>query len=437
MTKLQTPVLTAILALACALPSAAQLTAAAPAAALKAAAPQSPSAGTVEAEWNFLKAAGQDKEEDVLELALPQLEDWLARNPENANSAEAQLLKANLHLKLGDHKSALIDLLVHFQAYPQSDSGEEARKLFADVLAKKSDKKMRPALDEASLAPETAVAEFNISSMLEKLAAQAGEVYYEPLIAEFRVFFNRFPGYAKNDALLLALADLHQKKGEYLAARLNYEKMMRLHPASPLQARAKRSLGTLLADNLKAYDKAIEVYQDIAVSFPGTEEAWTAYGRLPVLAEKQKKYDLAVQVHEKIIELYPDRDEAYNSYKAEARVLREELNNFPEAVAVLNRLADKYKGEKAIAALQLAAEICRKDLKDSEGEVKMYDRIAAEYEADAAAPAALYAAGEVFFKMKDGEKAREYFQKVLDLYAENPLAKKAGGRVSAIMSGKF
>lgn len=424
MTKVNTAVLTAVLALACALPSAAQ----------KSDASQSSAALLIETEWNFLKAAGQGREKDVLELALPQLEDWLVRNPENYNSAEAQLLKANLHMKLGDHKFALIDLLKHFQAYPQAASSEEARKLFADIREKKADKKTKPALEEASQAPEKPGADLNIASILEKLSAQAGEAYYEPLTAEFRAFFNRFQTYAGNDGLRLALGDLHQKKGEYLAARLGYEKMIQMHPFSPLLPRAKRSLGGVLADNLKQYDKAIEVYQDVAASFPGNDEAWTAYTRLPALAERQKKYDLAVEIYEKIIELYPDRGEAYNSYKAEARVLREDLKKFPEAVAVLNRLADKYKGEnaKAIEALLLAAEIYRKDIKDAEGEVKMYDRIVAEYETDPQAPKALYASGEVYEKAKDTEKAKEYYLKIGGKYPDNPLAKKAENRLTAI-----
>lgn len=489
MTKLKFPVLTAMLALACVLPSAAQEAdeyqadeikadapqagkaqaaelqsedlqsddlesdepkaaapkaaapkaaepkAAAPkAAAPKAAAPQS-SVGVVEAEWNFLKTAGQDKEEDVLKLALPQLEDWLVRNPETPFSGEAQLLKANLHIKLGDYKFALIDLVKYFQAYPRAASLEEARKLFNDTLAKKGDKKTRPVLTELSQAPETAAADFNISSMLEKLSIQAGEAYYEPLTAEFRSFFNRFPEYARNDALRVALADLHQKKSEYLPAKLDYEKMIQLYPASPLLARAKRSLGGLLADNMKEYDKAIAVYQDIAASLPGTDEAWTAYSRLPALAERQKKYDLAVEIYEKIIELYPDRTETYASYQDEARVLRKELNKFPEAVAVLNRLADKYKGEKAIEALLLAAEIYRKDIQEAagvEGQVKMYDRIVAEYGTDPQAPKALYAAGEVYEKAKDTEKAREYYQKLIEKYGDNSLAKKANNRLTAM-----
>ncbi len=429
MHKLKFPFLTAVLALACALPSAAQK-----AGRDKADAPRASATALADSQWEFLKTAGQDKEKDVLELVLPQLEDWLARNPEDHNSAEAQLLKADLHYKLGDYKFALVDLLQFFQAYPQDLLLTDAQKLFTEIIVKKGDKKTRPLLEEAATAPETAAADLNISSMLEKFSARAGEAYYEPLTAEFRAFFNRFPAYSGNDSLRLALADLHREKGKYLAAELGYEEMIQMYPSSPLLARAKSTLAGVLADNLKSYDKAIDVYGGIAASFPGTDEALAAYNRLPALAERQKKFDLAVQTYEKIIELYPDRSEAYNSYKEEARVLRKELKNFPEAVSVLNRLADKYKGDsgKSVEALLLAAEIYRKDIKDTEGEVKMYDRIAAEYENDPQAPRSLYAAGEIYEKAKDKDKAGEYYRKITEKYGADPLAKKARNRLEAL-----
>ena len=50
---------------------------------------------------------------------------------------------------------------------------------------------------------------------------------------------------------------------------------------------------------------------------------------------------------------------------------------------------------------------------------------------------ALYAAGEIFFKAKDGDRARVYYQKVMELYPEDPMSKKAEARLSAIIAGKI
>jgi tetratricopeptide (TPR) repeat protein len=388
------------------------------------------------AEWDFLKAAGQDKEKDILKMVLPQLDDWLAKNPASPEAPAVLLLKADINFRLGEEEYALVDLLKYFRVYPAAPSLAEAKTLY-DTVAKKADKKLKPALDQLTAAPADQAVAFNLSSLLEMLSVEAGKDYYEPLTAEYRAFFNRFPEYSRNDAVRISLAELHRLKGEYLAARLTYEKMIALHAESPLMAAAKQSLGDVLADNLKEYDRAIEVFRDIAASFPGTDQAWYAYGRLPALAEKQKKYGLAVEIYEKIIELYPDKEEAVASHFAEAELQRKKLDKYADAVAVLNRLADKYKGPRAIEALLLAAEIYRKDLKDSAGEIKMYDRISGEYEGDKEAPKALYAAGEIHFKAKDMDNARRYFDKMLMLYPEDSLSRKAASRVADIVAGKL
>lgn len=390
----------------------------------------------VDAEWSFLSAAGQDKDEDVLELTLPQVSDWLLRNPAHASAGDARLLKARLHYKLGDYKSAIMDLLCHFYEYPQAQSADLARNLFKELLEKKADKKMKPALLELSNAAEGSDAAARLYSLLTKAPAAAGAFLYEPIVAEYRAYLNRFPDRAGNDALRVAAADLHLNMKEYLKAAQAYEKMIALHPDSQLIPKAKLLLAVTLTDNLKQHDKAIAVFQDITATLKGTDQAKAAYARLPQLAEKQKKYQLAVDTYEEIVSRYPDTDEAYNAYVSEARVLREELDKFPEAVAVLGRLADKFKGPKAIQALLLASEIYRKDIKDAAGEVSMHDRIVTEYETDPQAPKSLFAAGEVYDKARDYDNAKTYYQKILEKYPEDPLCKKAEKRVAAIIAGK-
>ena len=397
--------------------------------------PQAAPSSLIVAEWEYFKANRESKDEDVMSLLLPQLADFVAHHPDSEYAGDAQLLKADFHLKLGDYKSAVTGLLRHTQEYPQSVTAVPARKLLNETIDKKIDKKTKPLLTEMAKNAESDDKAGKMAVLLEKMSAQAGEIFYDPLVNEYREFFNRFPGYPGNDELRLALADLHSKKQEYLPAKLAYQKMIQMCPASPLLARAKRSLGAVLAEKLKEYDDAIRVYQDITVSFPGTGEAWTAYGQLPKLSERQKKYGLAVETYEKIISLYPDKEEAYGAFKSEARILREEMEKPAEAVEVLNRLADKYKGEKALEALFLAADIARKDMKDPDAQIKTYDRIVSEYSSDPQAPKALFAAADVYEKEKKLENAREYYVKVIEKYAEDPLAKKAQKRLDS-MAGK-
>ncbi len=389
------------------------------------------------AEWSFLKEAGSSKDEDTLKLVLPELDDWLDRYPSYSAAPDAQMLKAMIHEELGCHRFALVDLLKYFQLYPGADGAAEARKFFEGILAKKGDKRTRAALEDASSAPATAAPDFNLAGLLKKLSERAGEAYYKPLLKEYRYFFDRFPDYPGNDVLRMSLASLDELNGRFLAASLVYEEMAKLYPSSPLMAAAKLALADTLSYKLKKYDRAIDVYEDIAASFPGTGEAWASYQRLPELAEKRKKYDLAVRTYEKIIALYPQKPEAYKAYVSEARVLRDKLDKYQEAVDALNRLADNYKDGRGLNALELAAKIYRKDLKNSDGEVKMYDRIASDYSASPEAPKALYQAGELFYEQKNSGKANWYFHKIMDLYPGSGEFRKAAGRVARIAAGKF
>ena len=386
----------------------------------KAAAP----AGIMETEWKYLKAYGDDKDEDVAAAMLVQLTDWLRLYSDSEYADEAQLLKARLHLRLGDYKSAIVDLLKHTQEYPNSKFNADVKKLLNETIDKKMDKKTKPVLIEIAASPETADKSQRLALFLEKLSDKAGDTFYGPAVAEFREFFNRFPLYAGRDGLQLVLGNLHSKKEEYLSARLAYERLIQVYPDSKFRVRAKKLLGDVLANNIKDYNAAIKIYQGITADSPGTGEAWASYKQLARLSERQKQYPLAVEIYERIIALYPDEKmEVYNAFISEARILREELSKPKEAVEVLNRLAAQYKGAKAIEALYLAAEIARKDMKDLDTEIQMYDKIAADYQAEA--PKALFAAGQACEKNKSFDKAREYYDTVVQKYPDDSLVAKA------------
>ncbi|MDT8286307.1 MAG: tetratricopeptide repeat protein, partial [Elusimicrobiales bacterium] len=294
-----------------------------------------------EAEWAFLKAASAGRDKEIARIVMAQLSGWLASGPLDSTASEAQLLKAELRLRLKGHDGAVVDLLKQLQLYPGSEASEKAAPLFKELVNDKADKKLRPLLLELARPFNKPAKEDRMAMLLGRLAAEAWSDYYDPLVEEFRLFFERFPSYPGRDSLQLALAAMHAGKREHVSSRVEYEKLISMHPSTPLMAGARLALANLLADDLKEYDKAVDAYLDVTVSFPGTPEAWEAYGRLPGLAEKRKKYRLAVDTYEKIIALYPDKPEAFEAYNSAARVLWKRMDKPAEAVAVLVRLADK------------------------------------------------------------------------------------------------
>jgi TolA-binding protein len=386
-----------------------------------------------EAEWAFLKAASAEQDKDITRIVMTQLSGWLSSGPLDSTAAEAQLLKAELRLRLKDHREAVVDLLKQLQLYPGSEAAKKAAPMLEELVNDRADKKLRPLLLELAKPFGKPAKEDRMATLLGRLAAGAWSDYYDPLVEEFRLFFERFPSYPGRDSLQRALADMHANKREYVASRVAYEKLISMHPSTPLMASSRLALAGVLADDLKEHDKAIEVFLDITNSFPGTEEAWSAFSRLPGLAEKQKKYELAVETYERIISLYPEKPEAYEAYRSAARVLRERMKKPAEAVAVLTRLADKYGGEKGHGALFLAAEITRKDIKDAPAEAALYDKIVAEYEKDGQAPAAMYAAGEAWEKAGNYDMARQYYMKLSEKYRDDKFAAKAQKRLDSIL----
>ncbi|MDQ7774064.1 MAG: tetratricopeptide repeat protein [Elusimicrobiales bacterium] len=386
-----------------------------------------------EAEWAFLKAASARQDREITRIVMTQISGWLSSGPLDSTAAEAQLLKAEMRLRLKDYREATVDLLKQLQLYPGSEAARKAASLLEALVSERADKKLRPLLLELAKPFDKPAKEDRMAMLLGRLAAEAGSDYHDPLVEEFRLFFERFPSYPGRDALQRSLAAMHAAKKEHVAARVAYEKLIAMHPSTPLMAAARLALANLLADDLKEYDGAVDAYLDVTVSFPGTPEAWEAYGRLPALAERQKKYALAVETHEKIIALYPDRPEAYDAYMAAARVLRERMGKTAEAVSVLVRLADKYGGEKGHEALFLAAEITRKDIKDAAAEAVLYDKIVAEYEKDGQAPRAMYAAGESWEKAKNYDMARQYYMKLSEKYRDDKFAARAQKRLDSIL----
>ncbi|HOW89485.1 MAG TPA: hypothetical protein PL037_04315, partial [Elusimicrobiales bacterium] len=103
---------------------------------------------SADAEWAYLKKCGEDKDDEVAEAVLPDIETWLAAHPDAADAPEAQLLKARIHLRLGDYRAAIVDLLKHLQEYPEAVSGPSARKLFTETVGKKLDEKNAKILNE-------------------------------------------------------------------------------------------------------------------------------------------------------------------------------------------------------------------------------------------------------------------------------------------------
>lgn len=387
----------------------------------------------IKAEWEFLKKNGDTISAEAASAVLSQLAALLRFRPDAEFSDEGRLLKSALHMRLGDHRSAVTDLLALIYEFPDSKFNLHAKRTYTDIVEKKMERKAKPALMDAIKVPDQNEKPRRLAEMLKRLGGMGVESLYEPTAAEYDDFFFRYPLYAGSDELQMLLGDLHLKNGKYITAMLAYWKLLALYPSSAFRAKAQRLTGDIYANNLRDADKAAEAYQRVINDYSSSDEAGTAYGRMAKLEEQQKRYALAVDIYEKVIKLYPGREAALSAFREEARLLKDVMDKPAEAIKVYARLADMYKGAPAAEeALKTAAETAY-DIKDYSQAVELYQRLASDAPESAGTPESLFSAAQICEReLANLDKAVEIYNSVSSKYPVHKLAKKAKSRVESI-----
>lgn len=377
-----------------------------------------------QAEYWFIKEnLAAAKDDDTRKSLLLAVEEWITAFKDSAHADDVLLARAELYSGLGDNKNAVITLMKHRQAYPDSLLKEVVKEKLSALIDKKyrKHKKELLALAEAEGNGRTS----RLARLYSGLAEQFGDEFYEPLITGFRELLAAVPVYAYRDRVLFSLAQLYHSRGHYDEAAITYAEIIRVYPEGSIIPLAKLALAEINAREKRNYDEAIAIYQEIAEKYEGRDEAFTAYRELPRLLERQKQYEEAVNIYEKIIELYTDRPEARDAFRAEISILRYELGHYKEAIFVTKRMAEKYKDNRARNDLYSAADIAKNNLKDLDEEVKIYERIASDYPDPKNAPAALLAAAQACEKARKQDMAKKYYQQIMDSWPVSPQAKKA------------
>ncbi|MCR4820034.1 MAG: tetratricopeptide repeat protein [Elusimicrobiales bacterium] len=377
-----------------------------------------------QAEYWFLKEnLSAAKDDDTRKALLLAVDEWITAFKDSEHADDILLAKAELYMGLGDSRKALITLMKHRQAYPDSLLKEVVKEKLSSIISRKYKKHETAlkALAEAEGNGRTS----RLARLYSGLAEQFGDEFFDPLVSEFRALLAAVPVYAYRDRLLFSLAQLYHSRGHYDEAAITYAEVIRVYPEGTIIPAAKLAIAEIQAREKRNYPEAIRIYEEIALKYEGQEEAFAAYKELPRLLERQKEYEEAVNIYEKIIELYPDKPEARDAYRAETSILRYELKHYGEAIHVIKRMAEKYKDNRAKNDLYGAADIARNNLKSLDEELKIYDIIAKDYADPKNAPAALLAAAQACERAKEPAKAENYYNKILNSWPASPQAKKA------------
>ncbi len=348
---------------------------------------------------------------------------------------EILFVKARMQARSGDDRGAIVSLMRGVYEYPDASVTLEAKGELRARIDKMS-RKFRPVLDGISGAVSGKDAEGRLVVFLSTMTKMAGDEFFSPLRDEYMDWLARFPSSPNADEVQLRLGDLYSFHEDFQAAVMAYEKVGEVYPASQLRPLSMLRKADVLAVNIRDAKKAVAAYQDLVKAYDSAPEADKAYERLALLAEEEKMYQLAVDVYSKLAVRRAGTPQSCSYLSEKARLLRERVKEPGQAIAVLDEIASACKGDKAIAAYQLASRIAAKDMKDSAKQTAYLKKIADEYATSPAAPQALYEAGRVCEDNKDLDGALEFYRKVVGAYGGDSNAVASQKRIDAINKKK-
>ncbi|MFP6665306.1 MAG: outer membrane protein assembly factor BamD [Deltaproteobacteria bacterium] len=165
---------------------------------------------------------------------------------------------------------------------------------------------------------------------------------HQQAILSYRTFLDHYPLDPRAEEVERRIADAYFEDEKYPEAIATYSDVQRMHPISGDQAEVELRIGQSYRLQMDTIDRdlasaqnAHEYFRNIALRYPGTEEARNARTRLKETREHLAARELYVA------EFYADRD----SYRAAAARAGEVVIRFPDtsvtrqAVALLDELA--------------------------------------------------------------------------------------------------
>ena len=303
----------------------------------------------------------------------------------------------------------------------QSELGrkEEARKLFEKVMASKDSGHWGPvaALGAIRLAAEAGQEEAVLNLSMKALA---GDAVNKPEILLLQANAERKLGrngkaledydtiireYPASQAAVSApfqrLLALYANRSDSLVTEIDRYLLLTSHPADRARAQLLKAEETLRRGK---YKEAAQYYHGIAVEdLPEASRTEIAYKEAWALIQANDR-DSAVSALNRFLEKYPG-DERASASLAQRALLKQQLHDFPGALADYSLLLERYpKGAERELALQQKALLLGQQ-QDNKGMCETFNLLLGDYPGSSAAPQAHYWLGWTSFENKDYETA--------------------------------
>jgi TolA-binding protein len=350
-------------------------------------------------------------------------------------TADVFFWRAELHRRGGEHEAMLVTLSKLIYEYPGSEYDDWAREGITNLLSEKGKLKRHRKYDHGLLeGPGGGSSADRFVKMLEHVSFFRERKYYPFVVEGCDEFLRRYPRHERADLVLTYKASAYVEMKQYRGATLSHERLTEIFPESSIRSASLFELARIYVDHLKEYEKAVAAYEEIVSAYPDGPETLSSYQNMALVYEKRlKRHESAIMALKAIIAKYPETPEALAAFKQMADI-QVSSKDHKAAVESLSRLADMFRGEDAIKALERGAKLASLRLKYHELQIKLLQRIVDEYPESENAVNALYSIGDTMEKkLGDSAGAVNVYKSLIEKYPDHKLAASASKRVKKIL----
>lgn len=358
---------------------------------------------------------------------------WIAAHPQDPEVKTALLMQADYYLRAKEEAKALAAL---YQVRFYFPSAQDLTLLSSNVeQAMESLNRSQKAQALKVLATDTsALTQTQRQTvLLETLVNAKLEKMYEPVCDLFEDFFTKNPDYAGNDKLTLLYGDWHRQNENYNAAVLEYKKVNELFENTPYKAASLRMAADVYGGDLKDYETAVAIYNQVLKQYPDSAEKGIVYKHLAVMEENRKDYGAALAYYQRAITELGSKPAAYEAWMGKADVLIKN-KDYQAAYDTQVKAAELFAAneEKYVSALMSAAETADRRLKDAAGQASALDKILLVYPQTQTAPEVMYELGYALEKQDKKAQAAATYKRLIINYPTDRYAGRAQSRVSRL-----
>ena len=175
------------------------------------------------------------------------------------------------------------------------------------------------------------------------------------------------------------LAGKRLQEKDYQGAIDVYQTVVDSNPGTPEARQAQLSIAKLYIEKIDQPQQGVQIYQDLIAAAPDSDEAAEAHWGLGLYAFKSEDYQSAQQSFDTIVNKFPTLERSYNAQLMLAKSY-EELNEYRKAVEIYGNVANRHpEGKRATQALVNKARIQEERLRDETAAKRTYQSIVKRY----------------------------------------------------------